>query len=130
MTQIELSAAAQQLANDTLVWVGFGTVVGLLAKAVMPGRDPGGALATLIMGIAGCVIGCGTLAFFSHGIRVTPLSPLGFIVAMAGALLLLGLYRLFGGRIFREGERSVYVGSRPARRQRRYADRVVEDSGL
>ena len=49
--------------NEFLVWVGFGTIVGLTAKAIMPGKDPGGAVATLMMGIVGTVIGCGTLAF-------------------------------------------------------------------
>jgi len=34
-------------------WVGFGTIVGLMAKAIMPGRDPGGAVATLSMGVGG-----------------------------------------------------------------------------
>ena len=34
-----------------LIWIGFGTFVGLGAKALMPGRDPGGSVATLLMGI-------------------------------------------------------------------------------
>ena len=61
----------QQWANDLLVWVGYGTLVGLLAKAIMPGRDPGGAVATLCMGIGGTVIGCGVVSFFTEGQRVT-----------------------------------------------------------
>src|SRR5262249_26494630 len=60
MDQVELTAAAQQWANDVLVWIGFGTLVGLVAKAIMPGRDPGGAVATLVMGIGGVIFGCGT----------------------------------------------------------------------
>ena len=129
MTQVELSAAAQQWANDILVWVGFGTLVGLLAKAVMPGRDPGGAIATLVMGIVGSVIGCGTLTFFYQGLRVTPLSALGFLVAVAGALMLLVINRLFGGRLFREEVR--YPTARPVRRRsstRRYADATIDES--
>ena len=66
----------EQSCNEFLVWVGFGTLVGLAAKAIMPGRDPGGAIATLLMGIAGCVIGCGTLFFFYEGAKVTPISPM------------------------------------------------------
>ena len=57
MPDIEFSQAVQSAANDVLVWVGFGTLVGLLAKAIMPGRDPGGTVATLMMGIGGTVIG-------------------------------------------------------------------------
>ncbi len=85
-----------------LVWVGFGTLVGLLAKAVMPGRDPGGPVATLLMGIGGTVVGCGTLMFFWEGQHVTPISPIGFIVATAGAFILLFFYRLLAGRVIRE----------------------------
>ena len=114
----EISTVAQQWANDVLMWIGFGTVVGLAAKGIMPGRDPGGAVATLGMGIGGSVIGCGTLAYFYEGARVTPISPIGFIVATAGAFSLLFFYRLFSGRIVREGDRSQLAG--PVSRRRRY----------
>ncbi|MEX2188401.1 MAG: GlsB/YeaQ/YmgE family stress response membrane protein [Pirellulales bacterium] len=107
---------ARQWANDILVWIGFGTLAGLLAKAIMPGRDPGGAVATLAMGIGGVVIGCGTLSFFYDGPRVTPISPIGFLVATAGAFILLFFYRLLGGRFFREGDRGAPHIRRYARR--------------
>ena len=72
--------------HNILAWIGFGTVVGLLAKAIMPGRDPGGAIATLMMGIGGTVIGCGGLSLLFDGRRVSPMSPLGFVAATAGAV--------------------------------------------
>lgn len=97
---------ARQWANDVLVWIGFGTLAGLLAKAIMPGRDPGGAVATLAMGIGGVVIGCGSVTYFMDGPRVTPISPIGFLTATAGAFVLLFFYRLLSGRFFREGERA------------------------
>src|SRR5688572_22192737 len=100
----ELLQIFQQWANDILVWVGFGTIVGLLAKAIMPGRDPGGAVATLAMGIGGTVIGCGIVSYFVTGQRVTPISPLGFFVGTGGAFIILFFYRLLGGRFFREGD--------------------------
>src|SRR5438045_1175136 len=102
MPDLNLPEVLGQWANDLLLWVGFGTLVGLLAKAIMPGRDRGGALATLLMGIAGSVIGSGTLMFFIDGLRVTPISPLGFLVATAGAFVLLFFYRLLAGGVFRE----------------------------
>lgn len=107
MDQAELMVQVEGLARVTLEWVGFGTLVGLLAKAIMPGRDPGGAVATLAMGIGGAVIGCGTLSYFYRGEFVTPISPLGFLVATAGAFILLFFYRLLGGRFLREGETHV-----------------------
>jgi len=99
-----LNEQVQQWANDILVWIGFGTLVGLLAKAIMPGRDPGGAVATLAMGIGGTVIGCATLSYFYAGHRVTPISLLGLAVATAGAFVLLFFYRLLGGYWFVEGD--------------------------
>ena len=81
----QLLQLAEQWANTVLVWVGFGTIVGLLAKAIMPGKDPGGAVATLAMGIAGTIIGCAVLSYFWQGHFVSPISPLGFCVATGGA---------------------------------------------
>jgi uncharacterized membrane protein YeaQ/YmgE (transglycosylase-associated protein family) len=113
----ELLAQVETFARAALEWVGYGTLVGLLAKAIMPGRDPGGAVATLAMGIGGAIIGCGTLSYFYHGHLVTPISPLGFVVATAGAFTLLFFYRLLGGHWFREGH--VPPGPRVVRPQRR-----------
>lgn len=106
MDGVEFTEVATRWANDILIWVGFGTIVGLLAKAIMPGRDPGGTVATLAMGIGGSVIGCGVLAYFIEGHRVTPISPMGLLVATGGAFVLLFFYRLLGGHWFREGGRT------------------------
>jgi len=125
-------ALADQWAHTMLVWIGFGTVVGLAAKAMMPGRDPGGAIATLLMGIGGCVIGCGALSYFTRGTHVSPISPLGFVVATGGAFILLAFYRLFTGRIVYEAgdgpvrEREVLPARRPFGRRRR-RETVVDE---
>src|SRR5438876_4525742 len=104
MGGMELPELARQWTNDLLVWIGFGTVVGLLAKAIMPGRDPGGAITTLLLGIAGSVIGLGTLKYFWEGAHVSPISVVGFPVATAGAFFLLFFYRLLAGQFFRESQ--------------------------
>ena len=96
----------------------------------MPGRDPGGAIATLCMGIGGAVIGCGVLAYFSETARVTPISPLGFVVATGGAFVLLFFYRLLGGYWFLEGERpqgNFRRHRRYGRRRRRYDSALIDD---
>ena len=104
MENLQFPELVQQWTNDILVWIGFGTVVGLLAKAIMPGRDPGGAVATLVMGIGGTVIGCGVVSYFYEGERVTPISPLGLAVATGGAFIILAFYKLLSGYFFLEGD--------------------------
>lgn len=123
----ELPAIAQAWANDILVWVGFGTLVGLLAKGIMPGRDPGGAVATLAMGVGGTIIGCGVLSYFIAGQRVTPISPLGFFVGTAGAFVILFFYRLLAGRLLVEGPAMPRARLRPARRTRARRVELVEE---
>jgi uncharacterized membrane protein YeaQ/YmgE (transglycosylase-associated protein family) len=117
----EVTIQIQQWANTILVWVGFGTIVGLLAKAIMPGRDPGGALATLGMGVGGTVIGCGCVSYFTPQTVVTPISPLGFAVATAGAFVILFFYRLLAGYWFLEGDRPRRIYRTRRARRRRYA---------
>lgn len=129
MTDIPIPSNAHQLANDILVWIGFGTVVGLTAKAIMPGRDPGGAIATLVMGIAGTIIGCGVTSYFYDGPRITPIGVMGMAVGVLGAFVLLLLYRLLGGYFFVEGEHVSRMHRRThyRRRRRRYSAGVYED---
>lgn len=79
-------------------WIGFGLVVGLAARAIMPGKDPNSAGATLVTGAGGAVLGCGTLALFMEQ-KVSPLSPLGFVAAVIGGLCLLAFFRLCAGRL-------------------------------
>ena len=82
------------IAHEILMWIGFGTLVGLSAKALMPGRDPGGAIGTMLMGIVGSLIGCSVLLLFDTSFKITPISPFGFAAGTAGAFLLLFFFRL------------------------------------
>lgn len=78
-----------------LGWILFGLVVGALAKLIMPGRDPGGIIVTILLGIAGAVIGGWVgrlLGLYNEG------EAAGFIMALLGAILLLALYRIIVGR--------------------------------
>ena len=124
METTALMEQAGAWANTVLVWVGFGTIVGLLAKAIMPGRDPGGAVVTLALGIAGTVIGLGTLNYFSPGQHITPISPLGLAVATGGSFILLLIYKLLGGYWFVEGELPLRPGLVHRRRGARRYDRA------
>ena len=124
----ELTKTLHEVANDVLLWIGFGTLAGLLAKAIMPGRDPGGAVATLLMGIGGSVMGSGVLMYFWEGHRVTPISPEGFVVATAGAFVLLIFYRFFRRDKYYEGEqtrRPYFAGG--SRRGRGKREVIIEE---
>jgi uncharacterized membrane protein YeaQ/YmgE (transglycosylase-associated protein family) len=74
-------------------WIVFGLIVGVLAKLIMPGRDPGGIIITTILGIVGALIGGFIAVQLGFG-DVTGFDMRSFIVAIIGALLLLALYRV------------------------------------
>ncbi len=77
-----------------LSWLLFGLIVGALAKWLMPGKDPGGLFVTILIGIAGAMVG----GFLASLIGIGGVSGFNFgsiMVAVAGALLLLWLYRKF-----------------------------------
>ena len=78
-----------------------------------------------MMGIAGCIIGCGVLMFFTDGARISPVSPLGFVCGTLGAFVLLFFYRLLSGSFFAEAEAGESWTHRVRRRRRRTA--IVRD---
>ncbi len=74
-----------------LGWIIFGLIAGIIAKLLMPGKDPGGFVITAVLGIAGAVIGGyigQALGLYRDG------EAAGFIMSVAGAVLLLALYRM------------------------------------
>ncbi len=81
---------------DILLWIVFGLIVGVVAKFVMPGRDPGGMIVTIVLGIVGAMLGGWigrALGMYQAG------QPVGFIMAVIGAVVILAIYRLgFSGR--------------------------------
>lgn len=78
-----------------LSWIFFGVIVGAIAKFLMPGRDPGGFLVTMGIGIAGALIG-GFLARLVGWYG--PQQQAGYLMSIGGAILLLWLYRRFANQ--------------------------------
>jgi uncharacterized membrane protein YeaQ/YmgE (transglycosylase-associated protein family) len=75
-----------------LGWMIFGLVVGVVAKFLMPGRDPGGFVLTILLGIVGALLGGyigRALGWYGPG------SPVSFVMAVVGAIILLAIYRMF-----------------------------------
>ena len=74
-----------------LSWIVFGLVVGIIAKVLMPGKDPGGFIVTMLLGIAGALIGGfigQAMGFYGPG------QSAGWLMSMGGAIILLALYRM------------------------------------
>ena len=76
-----------------LSWIVMGLIVGILAKLIMPGKDPGGAIITILLGIAGAFVGGFVGSFLGLG-AVTGFNMGSFLLATGGAILLLILYRV------------------------------------
>jgi uncharacterized membrane protein YeaQ/YmgE (transglycosylase-associated protein family) len=78
-----------------LGWIIFGLIVGAVAKLLMPGRDPGGFIVTILLGIAGAVLGGflgRALGWYGEG------DAAGFLMSLVGAVVLLAIYRMAIGR--------------------------------
>jgi uncharacterized membrane protein YeaQ/YmgE (transglycosylase-associated protein family) len=108
-----------------LGWVFFGLIIGLMARALLPGRDPMGFVATAVLGVLGALFGGWVgqaLGFYGPGSRA------GFIGAVVGAMVLLYGYRWFALRQARAGvNRAVRRGSpRALGRRRSPAERERE----
>jgi len=74
-----------------LSWIVFGLVIGIIAKLLMPGRDPGGFIVTILLGVAGALVGGfvgRAMGLYSAG------QSAGWIMSILGAVILLALYRM------------------------------------
>jgi uncharacterized membrane protein YeaQ/YmgE (transglycosylase-associated protein family) len=80
-----------------LIWLLLGLVAGILAKFVMPGRDPGGIIVTIALGVVGAIIGGYLGTRFGIG-SVTGINIESILVATGGAVLLLAIFRLIRRR--------------------------------
>lgn len=78
-----------------LSWILFGLVIGIIAKLLMPGRDPGGFIVTILLGIAGALLGGfvgRAMGFYDQN------ESAGWIMSILGAVILLALYRMMVSR--------------------------------
>jgi uncharacterized membrane protein YeaQ/YmgE (transglycosylase-associated protein family) len=80
----------------SIIWMlVIGLVVGAAAKLLMPGKDPGGIIVTMLIGIVGALVAGylgRTLGWYNEG------EPVGFIASVVGSILLLVIYRMITGR--------------------------------
>lgn len=92
---------------NILAWLVFGLIAGAIAKLLVPGRDPGGWIVTMALGIVGAFVGgwIGARVWGSEGVTGFDLHSFGLAVLGAGVLLV--LYRIiFAGRRRRDAARN------------------------
>jgi uncharacterized membrane protein YeaQ/YmgE (transglycosylase-associated protein family) len=83
----------------TLVtWLVFGAIVGVIARFLMPGKDPMGWIATIVLGIVGSFVGGFLAQLFLAGNASFPPPTSGWIGSIIGAIIVLALYRYSQGR--------------------------------
>lgn len=111
-----------------LGWILFGFVVGLIARAVMPGRDPLGLTGTIVLGIVGAVLA----GIFGQAVGFYgPGEGAGFVAAVLGSLIVLSLYYVLSGRrrIPRQPGHASSRDEREEREERGERDEQREDNG-
>jgi uncharacterized membrane protein YeaQ/YmgE (transglycosylase-associated protein family) len=87
--------AAEEDVMHIIGWIVFGLVVGIVAKFLMPGRDPGGFVITALLGIVGALVGGFVgrfIGWYGDG------DPVGFVMAVVGSIIVLTVYRFTIGR--------------------------------
>ena len=80
-----------------LGWIVLGLIAGAIAKAIMPGKDPGGIIITMLLGIVGAIIG-GFVGQAIFGTNINTFFDLStWLLAILGSLIVLGIYRMVTG---------------------------------
>ncbi|MBC7909658.1 MAG: GlsB/YeaQ/YmgE family stress response membrane protein [Pyrinomonadaceae bacterium] len=83
-------------------WIVFGLVAGVIAKLLMPGKDPGGCIITMLLGVAGAVLGGFIAEALGIAGKTGSFGDRGFLIRMAfavvGAIILLAVYRMIAGK--------------------------------
>jgi uncharacterized membrane protein YeaQ/YmgE (transglycosylase-associated protein family) len=100
----EFSPVAQHWVNVVLIWIGFGALAGMAARLFLPSGEAL-RLPVLTLGIAGSAMGLGMLSWATGDRPFNPISPLGILSAMGGALVLLLIYRAIHSLFPKEPEK-------------------------
>jgi uncharacterized membrane protein YeaQ/YmgE (transglycosylase-associated protein family) len=83
---------------NIITWIVFGLIAGAVAKFLMPGKDPGGWIVTILLGVAGALVGGWIGSALWGSVGVTGFNFRSFVLAIFGSIILLGIYRLFTRR--------------------------------
>ena len=81
-----------------VAWIFFGLIAGVVAKLLMPGRDPGGCIVTMLLGVAGAFVGVFVFEQLTGRPQMMRFDFGSLLVAIIGAIIVLLVYRLIVGR--------------------------------
>lgn len=81
-----------------IAWIVLGLLAGGIAKFLMPGKDPGGCVITLVIGVVGALLGGWLSTLFGFGGLSSSFDWRNLVIAVLGSIVLLFLYRLVSGR--------------------------------
>ena len=84
-------------AMGLISWIVFGLIAGIIAKFIMPGKDPGGCIITIVIGVVGALLGGFIATYLGFG-GISGFDWRSLLIAVIGALLLLAIWRLISGR--------------------------------
>ena len=90
---MDLSSAAQNWVNVALLWIGFGVVVGLIARSLLPGEEPKGTFGTIVLGVGGSSVGLFLFSLLWRSERFNPIGPMGLFVSVLAAMGILLAFR-------------------------------------
>ncbi|MCL2116889.1 MAG: hypothetical protein FWH27_00535 [Planctomycetaceae bacterium] len=91
---LNLAPAAQHWVNLILIWLGFGAIVAIVVRSLLPGREPSGMISMLLIGVVGTCVGPLIVSTVWRIEQFNPISPVGFLASFVCSFLFLLLYQV------------------------------------
>jgi uncharacterized membrane protein YeaQ/YmgE (transglycosylase-associated protein family) len=91
---LNLAPVAQHWVNLILLWLGFGTLVAILVRCLLPGREPSGMIGTILIGVVGTCVGPLIVSTVWRIEQFNPITPIGFLASFVCSFLFLIFYQV------------------------------------
>ena len=91
---LNIDQTAQHWVNLILIWLGFGTLVAILVRCLLPGREPTGMISMILIGMVGTCVGPLVVSTVWRIDSFNPISPIGFLASFLSSFAFLILYQL------------------------------------
>jgi uncharacterized membrane protein YeaQ/YmgE (transglycosylase-associated protein family) len=91
---LNIDSTAQHWVNLILIWLGFGTLVAIVVRCLLPGREPANMLSMILIGMVGTCVGPLIVSTIWHIDKFNPISPIGFFASFLSSFAFLVIYQL------------------------------------